>query len=295
MSPADKSDKNVDNAKRKFASGVGYRKPPISSQFKKGQSGNPKGRPRLATAQGESRSAATLTLREAERVISVRDGDGVRQMTQIEAILRSQYVSASKGSAYAQRHIIERYERAETERRAAREADNERWRRYIANGHRQLASAQKEGKSLPLLLPHPDDVDIDPVYGVIFRGPFDTESLEQTHEKCALRDVLLLQDAFEKREGVHGDGPSTALFCALELNRGLAARFQLPELEICMRLMKFEVVPKRELRRSLRDAWRNFLGRDIPDEFLPPLDQFLGYLREVHAAYLELSKTDVEV
>ena len=290
MSPADKSDKKVSDAKRKFASGVGYGKPPNSSQFKKGQSGNPKGRPRLATAPAEDRSAASLTLCEAERVIFVRDG--VRQMTQIEAILRSQYVSASKGSAYAQKHIIERYERAEIERSAVREAENQVWRKYIANGHRQLTLAAKEGTPPPLLLPHPDDVEIDPVRGVIFRGPCDTESLEQTYEQCALRDALLLQDAFEKRDGADVDGPSTALFCALELNRCLAARFQLPEVEICIRMTKLEGIPKRELRRSLRAAWRSLLGRDVTSSFLPPLDQFLGYLRAIHEGYLELCRTE---
>lgn len=271
------------------ASGAGYGKPPKSSQFKKGQSGNPDGRPKQVVLPIGNQSAAALTLREAKRVIPVRDGDGVHQMTQIEAILRAQYVSASKGNAYSQKHILERYERAEREQRLARHANNERWHHYVLKGRQAYKLAEKNGEEPPELLPHPDDVEIDPDRGVIFHGPYDPESLEQTQTHCALRDVLLLQDAFDVREGL-GDRDyaptTTALYCALELNRSLAARFRLADQTIAMRLMLYASIPKRELARTLRAAWRP-LGYDRPaHRFLPPLESFIeGYSELLHHFY----------
>jgi Family of unknown function (DUF5681) len=82
---------------------VGYCKPPVHSRFRKGQSGNPGGRPRGMT-QGK---ATALALKEAYRPVIVREGDRVITLPAIQAILRSQVALAAKGNGPAQRAIIE--------------------------------------------------------------------------------------------------------------------------------------------------------------------------------------------
>ena len=72
--------------------------------------------------------------------------------------------------AYAQKNIIERYERADRERHVALEANNELWRGYVREQRKEIGLAAKNGTKPPLFLPHPDDVVIDPDRGVIFRG-----------------------------------------------------------------------------------------------------------------------------
>ena len=64
---------------------VGYRKPPVHSRFRKGQSGNPGGRPKGMT----SGRAAALMQQEAYRRIRVKEGDKVVTMTVFQAVLRS--------------------------------------------------------------------------------------------------------------------------------------------------------------------------------------------------------------
>jgi hypothetical protein len=90
---------------------VGYGKPPVHTRFRKGQSGNPGGRPRGMTA-GKARA---LALKEAYRPVNVREGDKVITLPAIQAVLRSQVALAAKGNGPAQRALIEAIQAIERE------------------------------------------------------------------------------------------------------------------------------------------------------------------------------------
>jgi hypothetical protein len=77
---------------------VGYGKPPRHTQFKKGQSGNPGGRPRGRLQE--------LALREAYRTVVVREDGRAVPVPAIQAVLRSQIELASSGNVRAQRAIL---------------------------------------------------------------------------------------------------------------------------------------------------------------------------------------------
>lgn len=96
----------IDNIKHSILFGVGYQRPPEHTRFKKGQSGNPNGRPKKdkSTMAGE-RSANALALREAEREIPVRQGGENCLMKTIDAIYRARSAAALKGNAYP--HTLE--------------------------------------------------------------------------------------------------------------------------------------------------------------------------------------------
>ena len=81
---------------------VGYRKPPRSTQFQKGQSGNPGGRPRRSLA----RRLEDLALYEAYRTTIVMEDGHAVPMPAIQAVLRSQLQSAASGNVRAQRDIL---------------------------------------------------------------------------------------------------------------------------------------------------------------------------------------------
>ncbi len=70
---------------------VGYGKPPKATQFKKGRSGNPKGRPK--GAKGVSASLK----RELETKITVREGSHEIRISKAEAIAKRLTAGALKG------------------------------------------------------------------------------------------------------------------------------------------------------------------------------------------------------
>src|SRR5262249_46186501 len=91
------------------------------TQFQKGRSGNPGGRPRREPVD----QLKTLTLQEAYRGIVIkRDGGVGEPALAIEAILRSQIELAINGNVRAQRDIlsaVRAYERQDAEKAAVNE------------------------------------------------------------------------------------------------------------------------------------------------------------------------------
>jgi len=81
---------------------VGYRKPPRHTQFQKGQSGNPGGRPRRSLPA----RLDELALDEAYRTTIVVEDGIARPMPVIKAILRRQLQSAAGGNVRAQRDVL---------------------------------------------------------------------------------------------------------------------------------------------------------------------------------------------
>ena len=78
---------------------VGYRKPPQRSQFKKGQSGNPRGRP------AQTVNLKTDLLEELQENILVREGPTERRLSKQRAMLKSLIMKAIKGDTRAS-HIL---------------------------------------------------------------------------------------------------------------------------------------------------------------------------------------------
>ena len=104
---------------------VGYGKPPKKNRFKKGDSGNPRGRPKGAKSRRpalpEERLKA-IVLNEAYRTIDMREGDRTVSLTMAQAIIRALNVGAAKGQFRAQRLATEMLTSIEREDKAAYDA-----------------------------------------------------------------------------------------------------------------------------------------------------------------------------
>ena len=80
---------------------VGYKNPPRKYQFKEGQSGNRKGRPKGA------RNLKTDLLEELGERILIREGNREVRMSKQRALIKSQLARALKGSDRAASKIID--------------------------------------------------------------------------------------------------------------------------------------------------------------------------------------------
>ena len=74
---------------------VGYKRPPVTTQFKPGISGNPSGRPKHA------KSLKAELLEELGEVMRVRDGDGEQEISKARAIATSLVRAAVDGNLRA--------------------------------------------------------------------------------------------------------------------------------------------------------------------------------------------------
>ena len=158
---------------------VGYGKPPESSRFKPGQSGNPKGRPRGAKnkmpALNEER-LKSIILAEAYRTIKVNDGNRQVSVPMAQAIIRSLAVSAAKGNQRAQRLFSELLVTTEREHKQLHDEWLNEAIEYKVSWERELARREQLGITAADPLPHPDDIVIDMRTGAVrVKGPMTKE------------------------------------------------------------------------------------------------------------------------
>jgi hypothetical protein len=80
---------------------IGYRRPPRSSQFKKGTSGNPKGRPK------GTRNFLTLLQQELSRSIVVNENGKKKTITRMQAMVKRMVVGALQDDQKALMTLVE--------------------------------------------------------------------------------------------------------------------------------------------------------------------------------------------
>ncbi|ODR95021.1 hypothetical protein AUC70_04530 [Methyloceanibacter stevinii] len=256
----------------------------------------------------ESTSTSSIFLKQVERIVTVREGETIREAPAIEAVIQSQVASACKGNALAQKDIINRHERATDEKRQRLQAEVERCEHYISGARSEMAAAERLGQQAPRLFPHPDDIYIDRETGVRFVGPFDEESLTQVEETCRVRDILLMQDALDQRSWNDLDsddpldGPGTALLFAQILNDGLPDRFKLDDPSFVGRMMRLECIPKRQLLKDVYRGWQSIGLSTRRGRLFPPLRYgktlvalLLELVRRVRNGYLDGSAAPEDI
>jgi hypothetical protein len=174
---------------------VGFGKPPSEHRFKKGKSGNPKGRPKKATkapvsimADFGAQRLQSIILEEAYRSIQLREGEKAIELPMIQAIIRSIGVAAAKGDRHAQRLMMEGVREIENRDHQLLLAHNDAMLKYKLNWTLAIQAAQAAGNPEPEPIPHPDDIIFDMVTGKIgLYGPATVEKKRALEKLLARR------------------------------------------------------------------------------------------------------------
>ncbi|MGB9364734.1 MAG: DUF5681 domain-containing protein [Xanthobacteraceae bacterium] len=287
------SDEAIERVKRAVLFGENNDPPRNSGQFKKGQSGNPKGRPKKPDLGG--RSVDALVLAEGDRLIPVREGQNTSELTEIAAVIRKQYAIALSGNAYAQKHVIQRRDWAELRKRERIARDIEVWEKYVHETRQAMAQAKAKGEPMPEPLPHPDDIIINYEEGVSCIGPMNEKQLEGVKKLVRMRDTLIMQHALDEKLWKVDytcdplQGPGTAWLAALWVDQKFVPkRFRLSETLGMMRLRRYQVTNKRTLLKDVYRAWRALLGLDVRrGKTTPPLGVGKAFFERVNALSAE--------
>src|SRR5689334_20242213 len=170
-----------------------FRKPPVEHQFKKGVSGNPRGRPKKkqlgASTGGIADRFSAIALEEAARPITVREGDKSSEMPVLQALLRTMFRAAANGDAKVGRQLLELIGRAETERSSAALEFLKSAVEYKERARSLIEKYERDGLRPPEIYPHPDDIIIDESTGeVTIDGP---TTKEQAGARKAVRELAL--------------------------------------------------------------------------------------------------------
>lgn len=185
---------------------VGYAKPPKHSQFKKGQSGNRKGRPKGRRTLHKPlkydlppEKMKDIFLEEAYRMVSINSESGEHDIPISQAVIRALGVKAAKGNIHAQRLFTQTLMALETENRRQAEAYMESIMSYKTHWEGVLAYRAANGIDEPPPVPHPDNIHVDMNRATVeIRGPLTQEAKErEEHYRALLTEWTGEQERYE--------------------------------------------------------------------------------------------------
>ncbi|HEY4135521.1 MAG TPA: DUF5681 domain-containing protein [Alphaproteobacteria bacterium] len=235
---------------------VGYGKPPQTTQFAKGRSGNPRGRPKkpkVAPIRLSDAPSDMFLQTEIYRPVTVRENGKTFQLPLMQALLRGMSMAGLKGSRLSQQYLLELAAAAE-ERHF--QSKVERYKRLAAikhQGEKQMAEHKRRGLPPPQLLPHPDDIVLKPEAGEAYvNGPETPEEARRYDDAVRCRNYYLLRAAHSEKTGagpkLRHEGQTACLYlvCAATLDKFLPGRLRLPADKAAWLICDFESLSRRE-------------------------------------------------
>lgn len=275
-----------DSRSQNVGAEVGYGKPPKHTRFAKGQSGNPRGRPRKPKPQPLKLSDAPsdgFLEEEAYRSIALREnGQGI-ELPAVKAVLRSLVAGAIKGNRLSQKYFLEHVARME-ELHFQRKMQHYHWLEKLKrDGEQALAECERRDLPPPDLLPHPEDIVLNPATAEGWiNGPATPEEVEVCEHQMQLRDHALLRSAhvsnLRKKAAAKDEGDKICLFMFLAhwLDRSLPRRFRWNEHDAVCLMMKYRSLTRRERERRIDTEYTQLeANRPRPRLLTPEMDKGL--------------------
>jgi hypothetical protein len=113
-----------------------------------------------------------MFLEEMDRLVSIREGETIEKTSLMRAATRAIGLKAAKGDVKAYAAVNAKRAAIEKRRRAELEEIFRLVTEYKKEATLELMRRKREGTSGPEIIPHPDDIDIDPKTGaIVLNGP----------------------------------------------------------------------------------------------------------------------------
>ncbi len=259
---------------------VGFGKPPEQHRFKKGQSGNPKGRSKKAKVKepppkkfGEGYLKAFLQ-QEAFRDLQLHENGKPVTLSAVQAILRSLLLDGVKGNRLAKRQAYELLMRTEREAAEKSVENYQFWAAYKAEKEMTIQKCRKEGSPIPQIYPHPDDILLDEAnVAVHFLGPQSADQAIPYIRTALMRDWLIARLVLLGRYGrrsispdKEGEDQISANEIPTLIERALPPSFQRSESEMRAFVATLMGLGKRQLHKQMDALMRESEGLPLTVE-----------------------------
>ena len=191
-----------DNPKNERKYEVGYKKPPRNTQFKPGKSGNLRGRPKGAKNKVKELPTSLLSdliLKEANREVTIHEGEKTLTIPMVKAVVRSLAVKAAKGEHHSQKQFLTMVGEMETNKENEKCDLLQTTLEYKQEWSAWIKYAERNNYPIPDPIPHPEHIMIDPRTGdVQFIGPMSKEEKKEgdllVANKIYWSDLLVAQE-----------------------------------------------------------------------------------------------------
>ncbi|MEJ8561059.1 hypothetical protein QTO30_07355 [Yoonia sp. GPGPB17] len=171
-----------------------------------------------------------------------------------EAVLQKLAASALSGSIQSIRQFNELQRLAAEHKQREINRSVTTWRAIREAQRKRYVAHRREHGTEPRSFPHPDDIMIDERTGVQIIGPIDEDEYNDMRRTKRVIDVCLWQDALE-RPIRDDDSPTGGLLLAMLLNECLPRRERLSDADMMRKVMRREVMSKRQVLKEARQAW----------------------------------------
>lgn len=220
-------------------------------------------------------------------MIVINDATGRHEITAMQAVARSQQMSAIKGSVFAQRDVLNRAMAEDSREAQERQERFDTWSTYKEKCTAEMKVPRKPGAIPRDYLPHPDDIVLEySTCTVRFLGALDETSRAHELKMVRFRDLAFELAMFHDEPDAQYEDHTVGVYRALSLAimQLLPPRLQLISLQLEQGILLRALGPRAAWKEHLQEIGKEFNIRPWPDGYLPP---------RIPATALNLTKSDL--
>lgn len=197
--------------------------------------------------------------READKKVRRKTRMGVEEITKKEAFFQKLMDDALTGGPHSMRLCLALIKEAEEFERLELEDQHRVWKQVKQQNQLTIDAALNAGEAPPEVLPHPEDIVIEPGKPVRIEGPITSEEQAILQKNLEMREAYIIEDALdrarEKRRNDYTIEPWGPTFMAMIIDQNVPNRLQWKQVGFFDAHMVYASMSERELSKLRRKVW----------------------------------------